>query len=201
MEEKNEILNLLKLREKPTVPENFFSEFEEKLLRKINSTPFTLEQLRKNKKPFLQEGYFDTFEPELENKDFEINDLKKSKIPYLPLSYFITREEHLVNAPKIKKFRRIKWWSLAGSVAAAIVIFFSVINDQTSPDSTNNNAISATVIDENINETLLTLLDEEDIIDFIILNDVAIEDTSAIDENEFSDYSTEEIEEYYLELL
>jgi hypothetical protein len=201
MEERNDILNLLKLSAKPAVPENFFSTFEEKIVAEITTSPFTLTQLRKNHQPALPEGYFDSFEPEIENKNFEISDLQKSKTPDLPLSYFNSNEDQLINVTKIKKFRKITWWSLAGSAAAAIIIFFSVINDQTSSETATNNSISAAVSQENINETLLTLLDEEDLIEFIILNDVAIEDTSTIDENEFSDYSTEEIEEYYLELL
>lgn len=201
MEERNDIVNLLKLIAKPAVPENFFSTLEEKLMAEIAASAFTLDQLRKNQQPNLPERYFDKFEPEIENKNFEIRDLQKSKTPDLPLPYFNTNEDQLVNATKIKKFKKFTWWSLACSAAAAIVIFFSIINDQKSYVTPTKNSISSAVNEENINETLLTLLDEEDLIEFIILNDIAIEDTATIDENEFSDYSTEDIEEYYLELL
>lgn len=201
MEERYDILNHLKLSAKPAVPENFFSTFEEKLMAEIAKSPFTLDQLRKNHQPSLPEGYFDKFEPEIEHKKFEISDLKKTTQPNLPISYFNTNEDQLVNATKIKKFRKLTWWSLAGSAAAAIIIFFSVFKDRTASETVTNNSISAAVSEENINETLLTFLDEEDLIEFIIHNDVAIEDTATIDENEFSDFSTEDIEEYYLELL
>jgi hypothetical protein len=201
MEERNDILNHLKLSAKPAVPENFFSTFEEKLMVEIAGSPFTLDQLRKNDQPSLPEGYFDKFEPAIEYKNFEISDLQKATRPDLPLSYFNTNEDQLVNTTKFKKFRKLTWWSLAGSAAAAIIIFFSVINHQTSSVTSTNNSVSAAVSEESLNETLLTLLDEEDLIEFIIHNDVAVEDSSTIDENEFSDYSTEDIEEYYLELL
>lgn len=201
MKENSEIVNRLKLRTKPSVPENFFTEFEANLFREIDATPFTLDHLKKNKKPSLPQGYFDGFEPTLEKTGFELNDLQKTQKPELPSAYFTTLEDKLVNTPTLKKFSRLKWLSLVGSVAAALVIFFSVFKDKPTEISPTTATASAEVSDEKINETLLTFLDEEDLIEFIIQNDVAIADSAEIDETEFLDYSTEDIEEFYLELL
>lgn len=199
MKENSEIVNQLKLRAKPSVPENFFTEFEANLFREIEAAPFALDQLKKNKKPSLPQGYFDDFEPAVEKSGFELTDLHKTKKPELPSAYFDALEDKLVNTPNSKKFSGIKWFSLVGAVAAALVIFFSVFKED--PSEITPATASAELSDEKINETLLTFLDEEDLIEFIIQNDVAIVDSAEIDETEFLDYSTEDIEEYYLELL
>ncbi len=56
--------------------------------------------------------------------------------------------------------------------------------------------------EEEVFDTYLTYLDEEEIIDFIVDNDINVEDsTSSIEVEDYFDYSEDDIEDYYLDEL
>jgi hypothetical protein len=208
MEEKNDILSDWKLRSKPPIPVGFFDQFLIDLMNRINEESGFLGQLKKSKKPELPAGYFDTLPLSFESEptSFSLDNLEKTDLPKLPPNYFEDFESKIMAAVdqdkkgSVKRTRIIPMRVLAviTSVAAAILLIVSIIDFTTDPEL----VIPVAETEEDVYDTYLTYLDESDIIDYIIDNDIDLEDTTdQIQDEDYFDYSEADIEDYYLELL
>ena len=169
MKEEKDILNNLPRTEKPSVPNGFFDSFSDKLMAKIEEESF-LEKLPKQNKPVVPEGFFETFSDKL-MKDIEpeIKAVKKTRI--IPLRIMFA----------------------AASVAAVLtfVVLTTKQNDQS--------IIAETVVEELAEEDYdeyLAYLDESSMVDFIVDNDLDIDDESEIDEAIYSEIESE-LDDYY----
>jgi hypothetical protein len=219
VENKKDILEGLKKAQRPVVPDGFFNQFWIDLMQRIEQESGVLGQLKKAEKPAIPEDFFSnltaSFSPE--DSPFTLENLQKSKKPTLPVGYFDESADRIMEAVKAtnnedKKGGRIinmRMVRLISLVAATIAIVFTVIHFSSDP---NDGFIVEDVPENNIPEIELTVednyddylvyLDEDEIIDYIIENDIEIEDTvDVIDFEDYSDFSEEDIEEYYLDLL
>lgn len=207
MSTNNDILNQLKQRQKPTVPSGFFDHFFDTLMEEIELNDGSLGLLKKSERPSVPDGYFEntlTFLEE-ENDSSTLDELTKRSSPEVPQGFFANFPSNLMaeidKSEKPTKSRIIPLWLSVGfsSAAAAILIFISITQF-------NSNEHSVAIIEDKVFEdetydTYLSYLDEDEIIDYIVESDI---DLGLSDEDEFDmyeDYSTEEIEEFYLELL
>tara|TARA_B100000809_G_C14792458_1_gene407157 strand:+ start:48 stop:566 length:519 start_codon:yes stop_codon:yes gene_type:complete len=172
MKEDKDILNNLKRTEKPSVPNGFFDSFSDQLMTNINDSTF-LESLQKENKPEVPNGFFESFSNNLIKEiESEIKPVKKAKIIPLRIMLAVT------------------------SVAAVITFVVLVTNQNKQP------IIVETVTEEFADEdydAYLAYLDESSIVDFIIENNLSIDDYSEIDESIYSEIEGE-LDNYYYDL-
>ena len=172
MKEDKDILNNLKRTEKPSVPDGFFDSFSENLMSKINEDSF-LENLPKHNKPEVPSGFFESFSDNLIKEiDTEIKPVKRTKI--IPLRIMLA----------------------VASIAAVFAIVVLTANQNEEP------LITETVVEELADEDYddyLVYLDESSIVDFIVDNDLSIDDYSEIDESIYSEIEGE-LDNYYYDL-
>lgn len=169
MKEEKDILNNLKRTEKPSVPAGFFDSFSDKLMSKIEEDSF-LEILPRQNKPTVPEDFFESFSDKLikEIKP-EIKVTKKSKI--IPLRIFLA----------------------VASVAA--VFTFIVLTTKQNEEQILVETVVEELADEDYDD-YLAYLDESTIVDFIVENDLNIEEESDIDESIYSEIESE-LDDYY----
>ena len=198
MGKEEKILSQLKLRKLPDVEERFFDDFFSNLMDEIELRSGILGQLKKAKKPEVVEGYFDRLpfqEPSL------LDELRKVEKPDVPTGYFEHFTDNLIESfeDKTKKplIIRLRPYLIGTSIAAMIALFFSLFPFRT---STGEIVVESTA-KENVAD-YLSYLEEDDIVDFIVENEIVIEDESSdsINFDTYSIFSEEEIEDFYLEL-
>lgn len=212
MTEKNDIVSFWKLRDKPSIPEGFFEQFSVDLMQKIEQDSGFLGQLTKSKKPALPNGFFDQLinDMPIAKSDFNLDKLTKRDLPTVPVGYFDQFYEQLAETLQkevratTKKGRIIPLRIIAavGAVAATIALVISVVNYSSNTGETAGNQVAETVIDEEVYDAYLTYLDEDEIIDYIVENDIEIgEGSDSVHVEDYIDYSAADIEDFYLELL
>jgi hypothetical protein len=168
MEENNNILNQLKKSSKPDVPKDFFDNFSTNLMSKIDESESFLENLPKNNKPEVPLNFFDDFKV-----DIKANQSNRTKV------------------------FKLKIWHVV-STAAAIFIGIFLLNQ----NSQDQNIIAASDVIETettliVNDDQLAYIDESTLIDFIVSNNLTIDESS----DEVSDAIYDEIgyglDDYY----
>ena len=167
MKEEKDILNNLKRTDKQSVPEGFFDSFSDNLMSKINDDSF-LELLPKNEKPEVPNGFFDSFSDEV-IKSLDVTPVKKTKIISLRVIMAVA------------------------SVAAVFAFVVFTTKQNTNP------VVVETVFEELTDDDFdeyLAYLDETTIVDFIIENDLNIEDVSDVDESIYDEIESE-LDGYY----
>ena len=209
MKDENNILNQLKRREKPAVPVDFFDRFSDELMLRIETESGILGQLKKAEKPTVPEGFFDTLLPDVTTDEaaFSVADLKKSPLPSLPANYFEEFSDQLMETihPEEKKKGRIipmRLISAVVAVAAVFTLIFTVVDFGNEPQEDSHSvAPLAEVEEEEQYDDYLAYLDEAEIIDFIVESNIELENTTdEIQYEDYSEFSGEDLEEYYLEL-
>ena len=219
MENKKDILEGLKKAERPLVPDGFYNQFWIDLMQRIEQDSGVLVQLKKSEKPAVPEDFFSNLTASIgpEDSPFTFDNLQKRKNPTLPAGYFEESTDRIMAALKAtsnadKKGGRIinmRLVRLISLVAATVAIVFTVVHFSSDPnedfraeDLPQNSAPEIELPIEDDYDDYLAYLDEYEIIDYIIENDIEIEDTlDVIDFEDYSDFSEEDIEEYYLDLL
>jgi len=159
-------------RAKPSVPNDFFNSFSDKLMSKIEADSF-LESLPKNEKPTIPDGFFENFG---DNLIKDIKPVKKSKVITL---------------------KRI----MAFTAAAAAILLIFTINFNKEAEQIAEVVIENTedtTSEEHFDE-YLAYLDESSIVDFIVENDVSISDDLELDESIYDEIESE-LDSYYYEL-
>lgn len=207
MSNANSILDSLKRREKPVVPSGFFDDFFDSLMTEIDAESGLLGQLSKRKKPILPAGYFEQktdFMEEL-NEAPLLSALVLAEKPTLAETFFDQFPDQLqeqlttLDASKITRNRIIPLWLTTGisAIAATLAIFFIVRGLNSGIDEPI--AVSEPLEEETF-DAYLSYLDEDEIIDYLLESDIDITtNNSDVDEQTYEDYSTEDIEDYYLE--
>ena len=175
MKENNNILDSLKKRNKPEVPQGFFENFSENLAANL-SEQSGLEDVTKANKSEVPEGFFENFSSDLMNK-IEAQEKKPSKII---------------------SFRFIGY---AVAIAASLLILFTVLPKDEVSLSDNTSDVKVETVDEFTDEDYLAFIDEDEMIDFIIENeDIEIDESSDEEAEDVFYLLEEDLEELYLEL-
>jgi len=214
MDENKDILSNWKKRRRPVIPNGFFDRFIEELMQRIESESGVLSQLQKTEKPDVPEGFFDKLLDGItsESNGFELDELKKKELATLPTNYFensaetimtlVSEEEHS-ETNKGGRIVPLRIATAIAAIAAVIAVVFMVVDFKSRGDHFAGNEYpdltdTITITTEENFDTYLTYLDESEIIDYIIENDIEIEDT--LDQyDEYLDYSEDDLDEFYLD--
>jgi len=177
-----DILNHLKKHKKPNVPEGFFDNFADELMSKIENEKSILDSINKAEKPKVPEHFFDNFADSL-----PIDDKKETKIISLKTVVIIT------------------------AIAASFLLLF-ILNTNSQNPNVANKEQPKTLIDSiqtietttiNQDDEYLAYLTEDDLIDFIVDNQIEVDENVfdlVDDEDDLFDEVESEIEDYYYEL-
>lgn len=175
MKEEKDILSNLKKTDQPSVPNGFFESFSDQLMSKIE-TDSLLESLPKTNKPAVPEGYFETFSDKLMEKlPATAAPVKKTKI--IPLRIMLA----------------------VASVAAVLTFVVLTTKQNEQPILAETETSTEIVIDELADEDYddyLAYIDESTIVDYIVENDLDIDDETEIDESIYSEIESE-LDDYY----
>ena len=177
MSENKNILDQLKKRKKPEVPEGFFTRFSENIIHLTNEENSFIEDLATSQKPDVPDGFFDSFPDKMLKK---VKEEKPERGRIIPLGV---------------------WATLTSAAAVlAVVLWINQGNNDTNELSENTATEEYSLQDEDY-DAYLTYVDEGEIIDFMIENDVSIEDDGTTSyEDDVYDYLGDDLEELYLEL-
>lgn len=211
MTEKNDIVSFWKLRSKPTIPDGFFDQFSVDLMQKIEQESGFLGQLTKSKKPTLPDGFFDQLMNDMPvaESDFSLDELTKRDLPTLPVGYFDhfnaqlaeTIQKDIKTTATKSRVIPLRIIAAVSAVAASIVLVISVVN-YSSNSVESDIQVAELASEEEVYDAYLTYLDEDEIIDYIVENDIEIgEGSDSVHVEDYLDYSAQDIEDFYLELL
>jgi hypothetical protein len=209
MEEHFDIFSKLIKRRKPDLPEDFFKNFQRNLLSDIaNQNDADNFTLLKRQTPEAPADFFKTFHQnlhaEIESKSvFSDLNLKKSGKPNVPENFEAEFKESLMKKihqkPANSRILRITFWSTAAAVAASLTLLFTL---NTKSPSDQNEAITETnseLSEEESLDTYVAYLDEEELVDYIIENEIDMGQTES-ESDEVYDYVSSDIEDIYLDL-
>ncbi len=211
MEQSYTTLDLLKLSPRPGLDVDFFADFPERLLAKVEDSAPSFDGPIKSNRPKVPAGFFDSFADTLLSKinspvDSEserhtgtlLDSLSISRKPNVPDEFF-TSAYNLEIHP-IRKSRVISMTRWMSGCAAAILLLFFLVYKPSSDLPVQTNASASSARSEAEQEEFLTYLDEDEITEYIIENDV---DFSEYGDNETQntlyDFAGDEIEEYYFD--
>ena len=161
-------------------------------------------KFKKTKKPSVQVGFFENFYVSIKDEidaeeSFAHLNIAKRKKPTLPENFsidFSTDLNKKINDKPNNRGRiiRLSFLSAVASIAAVLTILFYINqNDQPIIFSDTEPVIMQ---NEETIDTYVAYLDEDEMIDYILENDINIGD----DEDEIYDYVESEIEDVYLDL-
>lgn len=213
MENEKDILADWKLRKKPEVPEGFFDRFVDDLMVRIESESGILSQLKKSKKPEVPEGFFDSIMAGIDEQTTKesvsetgvLEELKLTSKPVLPTGYFEDFENRLMdkieNEGKRGRVIPMRIITTVISIAAVFAIIFTVVDFNDNPNDSEAMAGIENELKEEAYDDYIAYMDEDELIDYIIENDIETEDTTnTVDYDEYSDFSEDELLDYYLDL-
>ena len=180
MEEKFNILDNLKKSEKPQLPTNYFEQFSEQLMDKLDVE--TIESnLSKANAPEVPDGFFDSFADELMDK--------------------IKAEETSETNPSKSKGRIIALRVMGFAAAAACLLL--IINLVKSNEEIESSTETAVYSEEAVEDAYLAYLDEGEMINFLVENeDIELEEDELDTEDEdIFFFLNDDIEDFYYEEL
>jgi len=166
VKEDKNILNNLNRTEKPAVANRFFDSFSDGLIKKLEEETL-LTSLSKNTKPEAPNDFFDKFADEIIAKI-----QSKNKFKIIPLRIFIA----------------------VASVAAVFAIL--ILTNRDGQNQTNAIVNNSIVNSADENDDYLAYIDESILVDFIVENDIDIEEGNAINESVYSELDNE-LDDYY----
>lgn len=197
MEHKNEILNSLKKSVQPTVDDNFFTNFKQNLMEQLTDSEAStsLDMLKKRKKPELPADYFKkpAFDAHL-----ILNQLDKREQPKVSPEFF-TEFPKKVRKTKDSNTKIIRLIISTVSIAAVFAVLFSVVNW----NAKETQFVQETTVEtENSIESILSYVDESEIINFMIDEGVNFEEDTddSLFLETYYDFTEAEIADFYLEL-
>lgn len=216
MEEQNNIPDWVRKTDKPSVPDGFFETFIKRLLKVIaaseteNSTEFGA----KMSKPSVPDGFFETFSDKLMAKiqseeeagvdlteaNTFMSQFKLREKPSVPVGYFDSFADTVQQKPAARgRIISLRVMMTITSAAAIFLLFMLVYNPNNNPSTLEGTDVTAQNETENYDE-YLAYLDEDEIIDYIIENDVELDGYEASEEEEaLYDIVGDDIEELYLD--
>jgi hypothetical protein len=158
-----------------------------------------LNNLKRTETPSVPNGFFDSFSDQLMTKiegSTFLENLPKENKPEVPDGFFESFSDNLIKAIKpVKKTKIISLRNILAVASVAAVLTFVVF-------TTNQNQqviIVETVVEELADEDYdmyLAYLDESTIVDFIVENNLSINESSEIDESIYREIESE-LDSYY----
>lgn len=214
METNKDILNQFSKRKKPIVPDGFFDQFYDDLMQKIQSENGILNQLKKTERPAVPEGFFDQLNDslgsEMDTVDIEspiLDQLGKAKKPEVEKSFFNAFPTVIIkkfnDRPDEGRIIPMRLFYLVGSIAAVLAILFLTVDFKENNSVAENPSIIAvdSLVEHVIFDDYLAVMDEQELIDYVIESNLSIEDTTtSINYDNYVDYTEEELLDYYLDL-
>ena len=171
MEENKNILDELKKRQKPQVPQGFFENFYEELMAKIAEKESGLDAFQKTTKPDVPTGFFENFAENITQQTSEQEPIEQAN----PTKIFTLRVVGIVSA------------------AAACLLVMFLLAPPTTDDQMADELRGVPPKEEAISdEDLLAYVDENDIIDFILEEEISVEDAESTIEETTTETETEE---------
>jgi hypothetical protein len=209
MEEHFDIFSKLIKRRKPDLPENFFENFHSNLNSNLsNQNELDQLDLAKNKMPEVPADFFKNFhtnlQAEIESEAlFSDLKLKKTKKPTLPANFESDFRESLMKKIHQKKSRgrilKITFWSTAAAVAAGLTLLLTLNTEPTNNQPDGLTEINSEFTDEESLDTYVAYLDEDELVDYIIENDIDMGQAES-ESDDVYDYVSGDIEDIYLDL-
>lgn len=208
MEENSDIFSKLIKRRKPTLPDNFFQNFQSDLLSHLSDQNDSDKiSFSKTKNPDVPVDFFKNFHATLADEiessgAFSDLNINKNKLPAVPSDFESEFRKNLMEKIRTKKSRgrilKISFWSTATAVAAGLTLLFT-LNTEPAPETPILTEENVTVADEESLDTYVAYLDEESLVDYIIENDIDMGETEEDNEDVY-DYVSSDIEDIYLDL-
>lgn len=209
MEEHFDIFSKLIKRRKPDLPEHFFENFQHSLSSKISDQNES-DQLvfEKSKTPEVPVNFFRDFhanlQAEIESEAAFLDlKLKKANKPAVPANYENEFKESLLKKihPKNSRGRilKITFWSTAAAVAAGLTLLFTLNTEPTINQTETLTETNSELTDEESLDTYVAYLDEEELVDYIIENDIDMGQAES-ESDDVYDYVSGDIEDIYLDL-
>lgn len=209
MEEHFDIFSKLIKRRKPDLPENFFENFQSNLASSLsNQNELDHLTLSKNKAPEVPADFFKNFQANLQaeiesESAFSDLKLKKTNKPIVPANFESDFREALMKKIHQKnsngRILKITFWSTTAAVAAGLTLLFTLNLDSTEPQPEVLTETNSESTDEESLDTYVAYLDEDELVDFIIENDIDM-GQSETESDEVYDYVSGDIEDIYLDL-
>jgi len=208
MEDFYNLPNWIRKSAKPVVPDDFFTRFPDNLMSVIDGETDDLSALKSLSKPQVPQGFFDSFPDKIMARIAEedqslhefplLAQLKLAPKPNVPAGYFNSFSAH-ISSPQ-KKSRIISmpiWYSLAG--AAAVILLFFLIYNPSQPVVADDQQTASSKTEAHHDE-FLTYLDDDEIIDYIVEHDIALEGDHNSDEHAaIYEFAGDDVEEYYFD--
>jgi hypothetical protein len=209
MEEHFDIFSKLIKRRKPTLPENFFENFQSTLssglLNPTNEEDLTLPKAKAPEVPFdFFKNFHTNLQAEIESESvFTDLSLKKSIKPTVPENFETEFTAALMTKIRQKPTRgrilTITFWSTAAAVAAGLTLLFTLNTDSATDQTEVLTETNTEVSDDESLDTYIAYLDEEALVDYIIENDIDMGQAES-ESDEVYDYVSSDIEDIYLDL-
>ena len=172
MEANKDILDNLKKGQKPEVPKDFFENFYDELMAKIAEEESGLANFQKTTKPDVPAEFFSNFAQ-------NITGLSEDKQQ--------TSTEQPIEQAKPTRIINLKIVGVIATAAACLLVMFQIVRNNTNePTDCCDEPVAETA--SITDEDLLAFLDEDDIIDYMV--DEEIELTSDVDIDEISTTET-----------
>ena len=181
----------MKKRKKPEVETGFFEAFLKRLMSVISSE---FETSEKREKPAVPDGFFENFSTNLMSKIEELEEdevdngtilgqLKLRDKPEIPAGYFEQFEVKPPAKPTSGRVIRLRYFVTATSVAAIFALFFLLYQPNGSQGTMAGQTAAAETEDLHYDE-YLTYMSEADIIDYMIENDIDLDEGTEETEEE-----------------
>lgn len=209
MEEHFDIFSKLIKRRKPDLPENFFSNFQSNLIQNLSNLNESKDfVLPKNKTPEVPAEFFKNFHAnllsEIESESaFSDLKLKKQNKPPVPLNFESEFTESLMKKirqkPSKGRILKITFWSTAAAVAAGLTLLFTINPEPVTNQPESLTETNSELSDEESLDTYVAYLDEEELVDYIIENDIDMGQAES-ESDDIYDYVSSDIEDIYLDL-
>ncbi len=209
MEEHFDIFSKLIKRRKPDLPENFFENFQRNLVSNLsNENDLDHLALQKNKAAEVPADFFKNFhsnlQAEIESESvFSDLKLKKTNKPTVPANFENEFIDSLMKKIRQKnpkgRILKITFWSTAAAVAAGLTLLFTLNTEPTNKQPVGLTEINSEFTDEESLDTYVAYLDEDELVDYIIENDIDMGQAES-ESDDVYDYDSGDIEDIYLDL-
>lgn len=200
MESKNNILNQLKLKSKPSVPKGFFENFKKNLQSKIDFN------LNDNDDQFeIPKNFFSEFRADLDaaitnEKTFISLGIVKSHKPKIDENFKAHFKTAILSKTTKQKSKSkiIYLVSVLSTAAAAVILLLLNLYNQESSDKSLTQTINTISIEDTKKiDSYVAYVDESMVIDYILEEDIDIQETY---DDAVLDYLTEDAEDFYIDL-
>jgi hypothetical protein len=154
VKENKNILNNLNKRQKPEAPKDFFENFSDNLMAKISESDSGLTNFKKTTKPDVPVGFFESFAKDITQQ---------------------TNDQIPIEQDQPTRIIRMKVMGFVSAVAACLLVMFLVMPTDDKELANTNTENEVRPLNESISdEDLMAYVDADDIIDYILDENIEI---------------------------